>query len=70
MEAYFKSLKLTPIKFDKEGDVSQPQMATFTVDIPMDSPIQHEKVQELLDLLSKEFIYIDVYKTRKPEEEG
>ena len=70
MEAIFKKLQLTPIKFNKDGDVSKEEFATLTVEIPMDSAGQREKVQDLLKLLSLETIFIDVYKTRKPQEDN
>ena len=68
MQAIFKKLQLTPVKFNKDGDLDKDEFATLTVDIPIVDSVQAEKVQELLGLLSKELIYIEVYGTQQEAE--
>ena len=65
MEAIFKKLQLTPIKFNKDGDLQKSEFATLTVEIPMDSAGQREAVRDLLDLLSKEDIYVQIHRNKE-----
>ena len=70
MEAKMKDIKITPVKFDKDGGVAKEEFATLSVEIPMHSGSQREAVIEMLSLLSREFIHVDVYCPRKQKEDG
>ena len=60
MDAKLKKIGITPMKFDKDGDVAKEEFATLTIEVPMDSAGQREAVMGLLALLSREWIQIDV----------
>ena len=68
MDAKMKDIKITPIKFDKDGGIAKEEFATLSVEIPMDSASQRKAVIEMLSLLSREFIHVDVYSPRKQKE--
>ena len=70
MEAKMKDIKITPIKYDKNGDITKEEFATLSVEIPMHSGSQRQAVIDLLSLLSREFIHVDVYSPRKQKEDG
>lgn len=65
MDARLQKIQITPVKFDKEGAITKEEFATLTVEIPMDSDSQREAVIELLSLLNRDFIYVDVNCPRK-----
>ena len=60
MDAKLKKIQITPMKFDKDGDVSKEEFATLTIEVPMDSAIQREAVVSMLQLLSREWVVLSV----------
>lgn len=60
MDAKLKKIQITPMKFDKDGDVQKEEFATLTIEVPMDSAGQREAIVELLALLNREWIQVFV----------
>jgi len=60
MDAKLKKIQITPMKFNKEGDVQKEEFATLTFEIPLDSLTQREEIMSLFDLLSREWVRIEV----------
>lgn len=60
MDAKLKKIQITPMKFDKEGDVQKEEFATLTIEVPMDSAGQREAIMDLLTLLSREWVQVVV----------
>lgn len=63
MDAQLKQIQVKPATYDKDGGITKEEYATLTVNIPMDSAGQREGVVDLLSLLSREFIHIEVSAT-------
>ena len=70
MDARLQKIQITPAKYDKDGMISKEEFATLSVEIPMDSGSQRQAVIDLLSLLSREFIHVDVYSPRKQKEDA
>jgi hypothetical protein len=60
MDAKLKKIQITPMKFDKDGDVQKEEFATLTIEIPMDSAGQREAIVAMLQLLSQEWVILHV----------
>lgn len=60
MDARLKKIQITPVKFDKEGDIKAGEFATVTLEIPMDSTGQRAAVIELCELLDQEWIKLEI----------
>ena len=60
MDAKLKKVQITPMKFNKEGDVQKEEFATLTFDVPLDSLSQREEIMSLFDLLSREWVRVEV----------
>ena len=60
MDAKLKKIQITPVKFDKEGDISAAEFATLTLEIPMDATGQRAGVIELCELLDQEWIKVEI----------
>ena len=60
MDAKLKKIQITPIKFDKDGDVQKEEFATLTIEVPMDSAGQREAIVAMLQLLSREWVVLSV----------
>ena len=60
MDAKLKKIQITPVKFDKDGDVQKEEFATLTIEVPMDSAGQREAIMELLGLLNREWVQVVV----------
>ena len=60
MDAKLKKIQITPMQFDKQGDVQREEFATLTIEVPMDSTGQRAAVMSLCDLLDQEFIVVEV----------
>ena len=60
MDAKLKKIQITPVKFDKEGDIKASEFATVTLEIPMDSTGQRAAIIELCELLDQEWIKLDI----------
>ena len=60
MDAKLKKIQITPVKFDKEGDIKAGEFATVTLEIPMDSTGQRAGVIELCELLDQEWVTLEI----------
>ncbi len=60
MDAKLKKIQITPMKFDKDGDVQKEEFATLTIEVPMDSAGQRESIVAMLQLLSREWVVLSV----------
>lgn len=60
MDAKLKKIQITPMKFDKEGEIQKEEFATLTIEVPMDSTSQRGAVINLFELLDQEWIVVDV----------
>lgn len=60
MDAKLKKVQITPMKFDKDGDVQKEEFATLTIEVPMDSAGQRDAIVGLLQLLSREWVVLHV----------
>ncbi len=60
MDAKLKKVQITPMKFDKDGDVQKEEFATLTIEVPMDSAGQRDSIVSLLQLLSREWVVLHV----------
>lgn len=60
MDAKLKKIQITPVKFNKEGDVQKEEFATLTFEVPLDSLTQRQDVMSLFDTLSREWVRIEV----------
>jgi hypothetical protein len=56
MDAKLKKIQITPMKFNKEGDVQKEEFATLTLEVPLDGLTQREEIMSLFDLLSREWV--------------
>lgn len=70
MDAKLKKIQITPVKFNKEGDVQKEEFATLTFEVPLDSLTQRQEVMSLFDLLSREWVRIEVEGESIPTEES
>ena len=60
MDAKLKKIQITPMKFDKQGDVQREEFATLTIEVPMDSTGQRAAIIRLCELLDQEWVVVDV----------
>ena len=60
MDAKLKKIQITPMKFDKEGEIQKEEFATLTIEVPMDSTSQRGAVINLCELLDQEWIVVNV----------
>ena len=60
MDAKLKKIQITPVKFDKEGDIKDPECATLTLEVPMDSTSQRASIIELCELLAQEWVTLEI----------
>ena len=60
MDARLKKIQITPVKFDKEGDIKDPEFATLTLEVPMDSTGQRAAIIELCELLDQEWVKLAI----------
>ena len=63
MDAKLKKIQITPVKFDKDGDIKDLEFATVTLDIPMDATGQRAAIIELCELLDQEWVVVKIGKT-------
>ena len=70
MDAKLKKIQITPVKFNKDGDVQKEEFATLTFEVPLDSLTQRQEVMVLFDLLSREWMRIEVEGESIPTGEG
>ncbi len=60
MDANIKKVVLTKAKLDENGNIDKPKFATFTIEVPMDSPSQTENVKDVFDLLDDEWVSLEL----------
>ena len=60
MDANIKKIVVTKAKLDDKGNIEKPKFATFTIECPMDSPAQTEKVKDVFDLLDDEWVSMEL----------
>ena len=60
MDAKLKKIQITPMKFNKDGDVDKEEFATLTIEVPMDSAGQRDAIMELIGLLNREWVQVVV----------
>ena len=60
MDAKLKKIQITPVKFDKEGDMKDSEFATLTLEVPMDSTGQRADVIALCELLDQEWVKLEI----------
>lgn len=60
MDAKLKKIQITPVKFDKEGDIKDSEFATVTLEVPMDSTGQRAAVVALCELLDQEWVKLEI----------
>lgn len=60
MDAKLKKIQITPMKFDKEGEIQKEEFATLTIEVPMDSTSQRAAVINLCELLDQEWVVVNI----------
>ena len=60
MDARLRKIQITPMKFDKEGEIQREEFATLTIEVPMDSTGQRAAIMNLCELLDQEWIVVEV----------
>ena len=60
MDAKLKKIQITPVKFNKDGDVQKEEFATLTFEVPLDSLTQRQEVMTLFETLSREWVRVEV----------
>lgn len=60
MDARLKKIQVTPVKRDSEGDVTTPETAVITFEMPIDSASQKNEIIKLLDVLTSEWVNVTV----------
>ena len=60
MDARIKKIQVEPAKVDKAGVITSAEKAVISIEVPLDSDSQLEKVVELLALLRSEFVKVDI----------
>ena len=70
MDAKLKKIQITPVKFNKEGDVQKEEFATLTFEVPLDSLTQRQEVMSLFETLSREWVRVEVEGEPIPTDEN
>ncbi len=70
MDAKLKKIQITPVKFNKDGDVQKEEFATLTFEVPLDSLTQRQEVMALFETLSREWVRIEVEGESIPADES
>ena len=60
MDARLRKIQITPMKFDKQGEIQREEFATLTIEVPMDSTGQRAAIMSLCELLDQEWIIVEV----------
>lgn len=60
MDAQLKKIAITPVTFDKEGDIKDAEFATLTIAVPMDSTGQRAAIVALTELLDQEWVSLEI----------
>jgi hypothetical protein len=70
MDAKLKKIQITPVKFNKDGEVQKEEFATLTFEVPLDSLTQRQEVMSLFETLSREWMRIEVEGESIPADES
>ena len=70
MDAKLKKIQITPVKFNKDGEVQKEEFATLTFEVPLDSLTQRQEVMSLFEALSREWMRIEVEGESIPADES
>ena len=70
MDAKLKKIQITPVKFNKDGDVQKEEFATLTFEVPLDSLTQRQEIMSLFETLSREWMRIEVEGESIPADES
>ena len=60
MDCQIKKLSIVPAHFNKEGEIDRDEYATLTLDIPMDTQAGRTWIAELLGLLNRQYVTVEV----------
>jgi hypothetical protein len=60
MDARLQKIQITPVKLNTEGDIQKPETAVITLEVPIDSISQREAIVELLEVLGKEWVKVEI----------
>ena len=60
MDAKLKVIKIVPARRDKHGEISSEERGELVFEIPLDSGLQKKEMISLLDLLSREWVKLDI----------
>ena len=60
MDARIKKINITPARFDNEGEISNPEVADITLQVPLDSKAQRAALLELMEILDTEWVEVDI----------
>ena len=60
MDALIKKIQVVPKKLDNEGTEKEPENATITLDVPIDTIAQKDCIKALLDILSNEWVMVEI----------
>ena len=60
MDARLQKIQITPVKLNTEGDIQKPETAVITLEVPIDSISQREAIVELLEVLGKEWVKLEI----------
>ena len=70
MDAKLKKIQITPVKFNKDGDVQKEEFATLTFEVPLDSLTQRQEIMSLFETLSREWVRVEVEGESIPTDES
>ena len=70
MDAKLKKIQITPVKFNKDGDVQKEEFATLTFEVPLDSLTQRQEIMTLFESLSREWMRVEVEEESVPTGES
>ena len=60
MDARLRKIQITPMKFDRQGEIQREEFATLTIEVPMDSTGQRAAIMSLCELLDQEWVVVEV----------
>ena len=60
MDCRIKKIAIVPAHFDNDGAIDRDEFATVTLDIPMDTQTGRDWVAELLGLLTREYVSVEI----------
>lgn len=66
MDAKLKKIQIDPVKLNADGEIQRSEMATITLEVPLDTISQKEEIVDLLDVLSKEWVKVSITSQQIP----